>query len=83
MGYFQSKITLYIFNIAGSSSPIETTTPLTPLPVTTTTKEPTFQCQYYEIPLELRCDGIPHCMPGNEDEQNCPEGNIQPCFSQD
>jgi len=64
--------------VEGSSSPIETTTPLTPLPVTTTTKEPTFQCQYYEIPLELRCDGIPHCMPENEDEQNCPEGPSSP-----
>ena len=63
-------------DISGPPSQTETTTPLTHLPVTTTTTiETEFQCKAYPIPLELRCDGIPHCPPDHEDEKDCPEGN--------
>ena len=64
-------------DISGLSSSTETT-PNPHLTVTTNTKEPKFQCKSYEIPLEFRCDGIPHCAPDNEDEKDCPEGKIQP-----
>ena len=32
-----------------------------------------FQCRYYgnmvTLPIELKCDGVPHCPPENEDEK--------------
>ena len=32
-----------------------------------------FQCKLYPIPLQLKCDGLNHCVPDGEDEENCPE----------
>ena len=32
-----------------------------------------FQCQLYPIPIQLKCDGITHCIPDGADEQDCPE----------
>ena len=74
-------MTLNSLHISGSSSQVETTTPLTHLSVTTTTMKTEFQCKYYAIPLKSKCDGIPHCSPDHKDEKDCPEGNIYLTFS--
>ena len=83
MVFYQFEITSDSSDVSGPSSQTETTTQLPHLPVTTTTIEPLFQCKSYPIPLKLRCDGIPHCAPGNEDEKDCPEGKIQPWLNYD
>ena len=83
MVFYQFEIPSDLSNVSGPSSQTETTTPLTHLPVITTTIEIEFQCKAYPIPLKLRCDGIPHCAPGNEDEKDCPEGKIQPWLNYD
>ena len=43
------------------------TTSLTP------TVESQFQCQFYQIPIQFKCDSIIHCVPDGADEQDCPK----------
>ena len=39
---------------------------------TTTAPPPTiYQCQYYSIPITLKCDGIKQCVPDGSDEIGC------------
>ena len=37
------------------------------------TVESQFQCQFYQIPIQFKCDGTTHCVPDGTDEQDCPE----------
>ena len=78
--FFQFWSTLILamcgINISGPSSPIKQPFFQTNKPTKKTTNELTFQCKLYSIPLKLRCDGTPHCMPDGEDEKDCLKGNI-------
>ena len=46
------------------------TTSLTP------TVESQFQCQFYQIPIQFKCDGKTHCVPDGTDERDCPEAPV-------
>ena len=37
------------------------------------TVESQFQCQFYQIPIQFKCDGTTHCVPDGTDEQDCPK----------
>ena len=80
MFFFQFWSTLILamcgINISGPSSPIKQPFFQTNKPTKKITNELTFQCKLYSIPLKLRCDGTPHCMPDGEDEKDCLKGNI-------
>ena len=56
-------MTLNSLHISGSSSQVETTTPLTHLSVTTTTMKTEFQCKYYALLLgKLEAYSVLHTM---------------------
>ena len=40
------------------------------------TVESQFQCQFYQIPIQFKCDGTTHCVPDGTDEQDCPEAPV-------
>ena len=60
----------HFFFFSGDQQHTETSTTTKLL---TSTIESKFQCQLYPIPLQLKCDGITHCIPDGADEQDCPE----------
>ena len=42
------------------------------------TVESQFQCQFYQIPIQFKCDGTTHCVPDGTDEQDCHEAPTIP-----
>ena len=38
--------------------------------------ESQFQCQFYQIPIQFKCDGKTHCVPDGTDERDCPEAPV-------
>ena len=60
---------------------ISTVPPTTTVPRLTTSTPQTsinFQCEIYgttvTLPIEAKCDGVPHCLPEMDDEKDCPTG---------
>ena len=41
--------------------------------ISTPTSESEFQCQFWSIPIQFKCDGIKHCIPDGADEKDCPQ----------
>ena len=58
--------------MATSAVEVSTSTAKVSLSVTTTVKSQ-FQCQFYQIPIQFKCDSIIHCVPDGADEQDCPK----------
>ena len=65
----------YFFFLLGDQQHTETSTPgtLTMTTSLTPTVESQFQCQFYQIPIQFKCDSIIHCVPDGADEQDCPK----------
>ena len=53
-----------------TTSTAKVSTSLTP------TVESQFQCQFYQIPIQFKCDGTSHCIPDGADEEDCPEAPV-------
>jgi len=56
-------VTILCIHFQGSQSAAEATT-IAPATL--------FQCRLYAIPIQLKCDGVKHCVPDASDEIDCP-----------
>ena len=42
----------------------------------TPASESEFRCQFYQIPIQFKCDGTTHCVPDGADEEGCSEALV-------